>query len=327
MLDKTETRYWMNVPAQIGNGADLERDFKIAVHLTLYWAQAMSSTILCNVAHPSRDIAEKLKGLPVADHEFIMPDNKLWKPRLDELDLVQLPKEMKRTQVKKDIVSWSLGPTSLWLEKETFNGSCIYIVTVDINLSDQAYIVQKTRTVGGRLPAPGVTRNLKLISSVCGLYDAGIRFLPKPTFIDTPEDVEQLLIAAENPRRQQPIVAVAEANFEKQSDWKRDVEKYARESFTLQHVVAVTKQGVPHLQEMFGTHGMRMGSIKTYNSGFSLMDIQKLHPVTNWETIQEHRSGRAGMLERWRKRLMTQYAFLRHDGNSSNYKRFDKDEF
>jgi hypothetical protein len=143
------------------------------------------------------------------------------------------------------------------------------------------------------------------------LYDGEIRILPRAVRVHTAEDTETFVAMVLSTSRQQPVVAVAAADGEDEAAWLSDVENYAREAFALQHVVAITLRGARHVQKRLGQHGILLGAIKTYNAGFHMLDLQSAHPMTTHDAVIGHKNGRAGMLQRWRNRLMTRDAAAR----------------
>jgi hypothetical protein len=308
------TRSWIDVPALIGQGANPDLDFRLAVHLTIYWAQDMSGGPICKPVYPPKRLAEKLrKGLPLGSDEIAVLGEGVWPPTESAVHLTELPKHVSLTSVKKGRVAWTLFDDSLLLRKEVDVGAYTYVSDIKITAGDRVRLRQTVAHVGERAPVAGVPRNLKLISAVCGLYDGDFRMLPIPTVVHTPEDVETFLKLVLSQERMQPIIAVAMANMEAEDRWRSDLDASARESFALQHIVGITTEGVSHVREMLGAHGLKAGSIKTYNAGFSMLDVPSHHPMTSWNTIQTHDRGRIGMLDRWRKRLMSRDAYSRRE--------------
>jgi hypothetical protein len=315
MVGVPPNRFWMDIPAAVGEGR--YRDFQYAVHLTIYWAQDMSGGPICNPVHPPKRLAEKLrKALPISADEIALLGEGRWPPTEASLDLRDIPRNVPLTPVKLGRVTWMLSDEKLDLRKEVDMGAYTYSVHIDITATDHVRIRQTVTHMGERAPVPGVPRNLKLLSAICGLFDGDIRLLPVPMIVNTIDDVEAFLRLAENPDRLQPIIAVAMAEDESQNQWRGEVEDFAREAFALQHVVGVTVSGVARIREILGPHGLLPGAIKTYNAGFSLLDVPSDHQMTMWSTIREHNRGRVGMLKRWHRRLMSRDAYSRRDDPS-----------
>ena len=313
MRDIAIDRFWIDSSSIIGDGLFPSLDYERAVHLNVYWAQDMSDGPICNSAHPPKRLAERLRrGLPLSDEESVLLSEGRWPLPSEAFSLCSLPPLVDDAQVKGGgTTSWTLTKTSFFLRKIEPVRGCLYVAEVVIELGPPVRVRQRVMHVGTRAPVPGVIKSIKLVSSICGLYDGDVRMLPVPIRVDTIEDAERFIALIESGARQQPVVAVACARDESEEDWCTDAEEYAKEAFTLQHVAAITVRGTQHLREMLGPHGLQDGAIKTYNPGFTRFDEPQEHPMTLHHTVVEHPLGRRGMLARWRIRLMTTDAWER----------------
>jgi hypothetical protein len=306
------SRLWLDVAAYIGDGANPTLAFGMAVHLAIYAAQDLSDGPIFPTSHPPKRLAEKLRrGLPLSNEMVEMLGEGRWPLPESAFSIAQLPRAVPLTPVKEGSVAWRLTDEHLSLRKTVPVGEAKFVTDVEIAAGRRPTIRQKVGHIGGRSHVAGVPKGLKLISAVCGLYDGRTRLLPVPIYVDSDIDAEQFIKIAEDSERLQPLVAVAAKRGESHNEWIAEVETYAKEAFLLQQVAAVTARGVRALNDLLGSHGLPDGAIKTYNAGFSVLDLPTAHPLTAWETIQAHERGRAGMLERWRKRLMTRDAWDR----------------
>jgi hypothetical protein len=312
MFDLPLDRLWLDVSARIGNEYGAVCPFRIAVHLVLYAAQDLCDGPIAQTAHPPKQLAEKLRrGMPLSDEVIRELGRGRWPLCEADFNLSNLPRTVPMTQVKEGMVSWTLTDEKLLLRKRVAVRDSTYVTDVAITAAKLPQIRQTVGHIGGWSYAAGVPKGLKLISAVCGLYDGSIRMLPRPSIIDTDYDAEQFMIALEDGNRLQPFVAVAAMPGETEQELRADVEPYAKEAFTLQHVAALTVGGANALRRLLGPHALPDGAIKTYNAGFSRRDMPTNHPITIWQTIKAHERGRSGILERWRKRLMTRDAWDR----------------
>jgi hypothetical protein len=310
MTRASGSNLWLDIPIEIGDGANPERDYALAVHLTLYWAQNLRQGPVCNTISPTRQLAEQLrKGMPLSDEEISTLGLGYWPPADNDLNIDTLPPNVPPTALVDGPVEWTLSRERLKLYKETRARASTYVSDVEISAGATVRIRQTIGYRGPLVPAPGTPRNLKLISAVCGVYDGGIRCLPKPMLVDTLEDVEAFLAMLENADRKQYVVAIAATNGDGVDGWITDIEQYAREAFALQHVVAITSRGLSGVREMLGDHGLPPGAIKTYRPSFSVLDIQQAHRITSRAVVMQ--LGLAGTLNLWRKRLMERDAWDR----------------
>ena len=314
MPQHANVRFFIDIPVEVGNGSNPKRDFALAVHLTLYWAQDLSQSAICNTASPPRRLAEKLrKGIPLPHETIEALGEGRWPPTDDALDVGRIPGNVPPTALREGQVEWTLSGDHLRVHKETHLGGSTYVNDVEVFAGSVVRVRHRVGRRGAAIPVPGTPRNLKLISAVCGIYDGGVRFLPRPMRADSPEDVEVFLAMLENTDRQQPIVAVAAPDGEPDLGWASEIAEYALKAFALQHVVTMTANGRRIANERLGRHGLQAGAIKTYNARFHMLDAQGAHPMTTPAAIGEHERGLTGMLDRWRKRLITRDAFERRD--------------
>ncbi|MBL6081941.1 hypothetical protein JMJ56_28565 [Belnapia sp. T18] len=312
MFDMPLARLWLDIPANLGLGQDPDLTFRKAVHLALYAAQDLSNGPITATTHPPRRLAERLRrGLPLSDEEIYLLGEGRWPPPNEAFSLDSLPRSVPPTPVKEGTAAWTLGCDRLTVRKTVPVNGNVYIADLEIIAGPHPRLRQKVGQVGNRGYVAGVPKGLKLLSAMCGLYDGTIRMLPRPITVSTAGEAEAFVRAATDENRIQPLVAVAMTRGEAVEEWQADVEAYAKEAFTLQHVASVSVSGVRALYDLLGPHALPEGAIKTYNAGFSTLDVQAAHPVTTWETIQAHERGRTGMMERWRKRLMTRDAWAR----------------
>jgi hypothetical protein len=305
---------WLDISGEVGTGANPERDFALAVHLTIYWAQNSRKGPVCETVAPIRQLAEALrKGMPLPEEEISNLGLGYWPPTDNDLNIDKLPRNVPPTAVVDGSIKWTLSRKSLKLRKETFSKGAIYITVVELWVGAVVRIRQTLAHSGPRVPAPSAPRNLKLISAISGLYDGGIRCLPKSLWVDTPDDAERFLRLLEDADRKQYAVAISAADDVDVKCWTADVERYAKDAFALQHVVAITGRGRFNVRELIGHHGLPAGSIKTYRPGFSLFDVQQAHRITSQSAVME--LGLARTLDLWRKRLMERDAWDRRDGD------------
>jgi len=313
MLDLPVDRYWIDSSAIVGDGTAPVLDFRRAVHLTIYWGQDLSNGQVCTPAHPPKRLAEQQRrGFPLSDEETKSLGEGRWPLPAEAFEFSNLPWNVDEAPLKKGgTTSWHLTESSLHLRKSTPVTGCLYVGETLIESGPPVRIRQRVMHVGPRGPIPGVLQNMKLISSVCGLYDGGVRMLPLAREVRTEEDGERFAGLLESDLRQQPVMAVACTRGETEERWRADVASYAREAFTLQHVAAVTVGGVSYLDEILGSHALPEGAIKIYGPGFTPLDIPQTHPVTTYHSAIAHEGGRKGMLNRLRIRRMTQDAWER----------------
>ncbi len=313
MLELIGTLRWVDISATIGDRALLDRDFKLAVHLALYWGQEMRNGPICRTYHPPSDLIKILrKGVAATEAEVSELGQGYWPPRDDAFSLDALPRSVPDTQVKdarpQVSVAWDLNDTKLWLRKIVVDGGAQYKTTTEITRGREVGIRQIVETTGRGAHTPGMPVILKLLASTCGLYDGNVPISPRPLIVDSEEDARKFLAILESPMRRQPVVSVSRLASESETQWLIDVVEHAREAFGLQHVAGITPTGLQTLQKLLEFHAPPEGSIKTFRSGFSTLDVVKTHPATLHQAIVEHPKGRRGMLARWRKRMMTQDA-------------------
>jgi hypothetical protein len=316
LLLKVKTRRWIDISAIVGNSVLPNRDFELAVHLALYWGQEMRNGPICPTSHPPSDLVKILrKGIPATAEEVSRLGQGYWPPPDDAFSLEMLPRSVPNTKVKEGrlqvSVAWDLSDTQLSLRKSSVDGGAEYWTTTEITRGREVGIRQIVETTGRAAHIPGMPAILKLLASTCGLYDGDVPISPRALIVDTEEDVKKFLAILESPTRMQPLVSVSRIESESATEWLNDVVEHARESFGLQHVAGLTPSGLQTLHDLLGYHAPPEGSIKTFRSGFTLLDVVKVHPATLHQTILEHPKGRSGMLARWRKRMMTQDAWER----------------
>jgi hypothetical protein len=312
VTDLQLSRLWLDVAARIGDSTNPSLAFGMAVHLAIYAAQDLSDGPISPTSHPPKRLAEKLRrGMPLSDEMVELLGEGRWPLPESAFSIAQLPQTVPLTPVNEGSVAWKLTDEHLSLRKTVPVGENTFVTDVEIVAGRRPTIRQKVGHIGSKSHVAGVPKGLKLISAICGLYDGQTRLLPKPIYVDSDNDAERFINIAEDSERLQPLVAVAARRGESHDEWLAQVETYAKDAFLLQQVAAVTTRGVRALSDLLGSHGLPDGAIKTYNSGFSVLDLSTAHPLTAWETIQAHERGRAGMLERWRKRLMTRDAWNR----------------
>jgi len=204
-----------------------------------------------------------------------------------------------------------LNDTKLSLRKIVSDGGAQYRTTTEITRGREVGIRQIVETTGRGAHTPGMPVILKLLASTCGLYDGDVPISPRPFIVDSDEDAKKFLAILESPTRAQPVVSVSRLASESATQWLADVLEHGREAFGLQHVAGITPTGLQTLHDMLEFHTPPEGSIKTFRSGFTTLDVVNAHPATLHHAILEHPKGRRGMLARWRKRMMTQEAWER----------------
>lgn len=315
MSDAAVDRYWFDISAIIGDRQDPALCFRQAVHLSVYWGQAMSDGPVCAPVHPPKRLAERMRqGLPLSEDECRSLSAGKWPPPDEAFDLSTVPRVIDNVQTKDGgSVSWLIDDASMYLRKTTPIPQCMYVGEISIRYNVTTSIRQRAMHIGTRGPIPGVPKSLKLLSSICGLYDGGVRMWPEPTLVDTDADAKSLIALIESEERRQPVIAVACSMVDSVAEWRSVVEKFARDAFTLMHVAAVTARGAHHLQDLLGPHGIEDGAIKTFKPGFTRLDVPQFHPMTLHRNVLAHEQGREGMLTRWRNRVMTGEAWDRRD--------------
>ena len=312
MDDNHHRQHWLDITATIGDGSNPTLAYKMAVHTALYAAQDLCNGPVSATAHPPKRLTEKLRrGLPLSEEAIQAYGEGRWPPPDEAFSLDVLPASVRDEKVKEGIVTWELSPERLKLTKSVPVGGSVYEVEVDITAGPPPRIRQAVSHLGPRSHVAGVPRGFKLLAATCGLYDGRMRFLPRPMPVDSEQEVDEFVAVLLDENRTQPLVAVAAGAGESEADWMPEVNVYAKEAFGVQHVAAVTVRGAGCVRELLGSHGLLTGSIKTYRPGFSRLDVPSKHPMTSDRTIREHERGRAGMLERWRKRLMVRDAWDR----------------
>jgi hypothetical protein len=287
---------WIDIPATIGEGTDLE-DFRLAVHLTIYWAQDMTGGPLWKPYVPPRPLANKLcRAQPLSDAEIEQLGWGRWPPLPEELDLSEAPKEMPVMRVKKGLAGWKLDERGrFWLRKAV--GS--YVSDVKIRVDEESDRILLRQTVNGG--ETGVPRNLKMISSAIGLYDGDVRLLPVPMLVHTPQDVSDFIELLVHPERMQAMWLIAQDDDDDGVEWEAEVERFAHQSFGLQHVVGATLAGTEHLRNALGQHWVPPGAIRTFNADFTLDDDEQDHPIMMPRTVREYgRAEALANLHRWR---------------------------
>ena len=284
---------YIDIPATIGEGTD-RSDFELAVHLTIFWAQDMTGEPIWKPA-VSRLMASKLcRAMPLDEQDD--EDDEPWPPSREQLDLTAAPKEVPMQAVKKGFVGWLLEDDRFLLRKQL--GQFVSDVRIEIDPAAERILVRQTVTGG----VSGVPRNLKMISSAIGLYDGDVRLLPVPMTLNTAEDVGEFLELVQHPDRQQPMWAIGQEDDDP-TDAQVVVERFARDSFGLQHVVWVTLAGIGHMRYAMGPHAVLRGAIKTYKTGFKLTDEQEQHQIMTNRAVQSIGLANAlGML--LRRRMM-----------------------
>lgn len=315
MRDMVVDRYWIDSLAIVGDGSNEELDFRIAVHMTLYWGQDMTSALVCDLAHPPKRLSERLRrGMPLSLGEIAEFGEGRWPLPDEAFSLERLPATVDDAVVKEGgSVSWRLSPHRLFLRKLTPMQGMVYVGEVVVDRGPPVSIRQRMMRAGLRGPVPGIAKNLKLISAMRGLYDGGKRMLPVPMGVETEHDVEQLVSLLESDTRMQPVVVVAQARGEQEDAWRSELAEYAKEAFTVQHVAAVSLSGIRNLRDVLGEHALSEGAIKTFRQGFSQLDLVTAHPISSYQTVLSHEHGRAGLLKRWRIRTMGQDAWNRRE--------------
>ena len=273
---------WIDIPATIGEGTD-PKDFQLAVHLTIYWAQDMTGGPLWKPYTPPRLLANKLcRAEPLTDAEIEQLGNGRWPPSPEDIDLGDAPKEMPVMRVKKGLAGWKLGEGRFWLRKALGK----YVSDVRIKVDEDSDRILLRQTVNGG--ETGVPRNLKMISSAIGLYDGDVRLLPVPVLVHTPQDVSEFMELLEHPERMQAIWVIAQDITDDGVDWQTDVEKFARDSFGLQHVVGATVDGTQRMRDALGPLWVPPGAIRTFNADFSVDDDPEDHPIMMPRTVREY---------------------------------------
>jgi hypothetical protein len=305
---KVSTRRWVDISAVVGNGALPHRDFELAVHLALYWGQEMRNGPICSTVHPPSDLIKILrKGVAATEEELSKFGQGYWPPPDDAFCLDKLPSSVPDTKVREGrlqvSVAWDLSDTQLSMRKSLVDGGAEYRTTTEITRALGVGIRQIVETTGRGAHTPGTPVILKLLASTCGLYDGDVPISPRPLIVDTDEDAKKFCAILESPTRVQPLVSVSRTESESETQWLDDIVEHARESFGLQHVAGITPNGLQILHDLLEFHTPPEGSIKTFRSGFTTLDVVKAHPATLYQTILEHPKGRSGMLARWRKRM------------------------
>jgi hypothetical protein len=291
---------YIDIPATIGEGID-RRDFQLAVHLTIYWAQDMTGGPIWKPA-VSRLVASKLcRAMPLDEQEDEAEDAR-WPPSSEQLDLTAAPKEVPMQAVTKGFAGWLLEHDRFLLRKQL--GQFVSDVRIEINEAVDRITVRQTVTGG----VSGVPRNLKMISAAIGLYDGDVRLLPVPMTVDNEQDVAEFLELVEHPDRRQPMWAIAQQAADSTEE-QVVVERCARECFGLQHVVWVTLAGLGHMRYALGPHSVLRGAIKTYRPGFKLTDMQDQHQIMTNRAVQT--VGLANALDQLHRRRMMRDAVAR----------------
>jgi hypothetical protein len=296
---------WIDVPATVGESADY-KDFQLAVHCTLFWAQDFRSGPIWTTFLPKMLATELSRRAEPLDDEQLQALAGNWPPEPADLDLTEVPKLVKMRPVAKGEVGWSLEERQFLLRKR------LHRFTSDVRLwidqeRDRIFIRQ---TVSGGVT--GVPRNLKMISAAIGLYDGDVRMLPTPIEASTPDDIEDVMELLLHADRQQPIWLLMQSAYDDPEAWWSQVQRFARESFGLQHVVAVTVSGIEPLHHVLGQFTPAPGAIRTFNVGFSLMDDPLEHPLLRADKVREY--GLAASLEFLHQRRMRREAMRRKYG-------------
>lgn len=296
---------WIDVSARIG-GDDPDLAFCTAVHIAIYWAQDLCGGPITRTTHPASKLTKKLKrGLPLPNEEVRILGDGRWPPSPEAFSLDCIPRVIPITEVKEGTATWTLDDERLLLTKSVVISGTLLTHDIEITAGPQPMVRQRAREAGRGKHDPGVPVSLKLMAAICGLFDGNTRFTPEPLLVHTEEDVELFLNVLKDPERRQPLIAVAADDGSPDDTWLPDVEQAAKNSIMLQHFAAITKDGLTLINDALGSHGMAPGAIKTFRAGFSSLDIPDRHPATSRGAVADHHLGRAGMLERWRKRLMT----------------------
>lgn len=287
---------WIDIPATIGEGTEPE-DFRLAVHLTIYWAQDMMDGPHWKPYMPPRLLANKLcRAAPLTDAEIEQLGDGRWPPTPEQLDLSEAPKEMAVLPVKKGMAGWKLDDGGrFWLRKQLGR----FVSDVMIKVDEESDRILLRQTVNGG--ETGVPRNLKMISSAIGLYDGDVRLLPVPMLVHTPEDVRDFMELLDHPERLQALWVIAQDVGDDGAEWQDEVERFARQSFGLQHVIGATVEGTKRLHDVLGHHWVPPGAIRTFNAGFAMEDDQSEHPIMMPRTVREYgRAEALTQLHRWR---------------------------
>ena len=300
----------------MGDRTAPDLDFKQAVHFSLYWAQDLRQGPICQTSPTPRALFKRARsGLPLTPEEILVLGEGQWPPPAELLDINGLPNEVVEDATKNGRVSWKLNESRLVLRKLTPRPGCTFVTDLEIV---RGHLGPSIRVmlghIGGYAPVPGTPVVMKVLSSVCGLYDGGVRLLPCARLVDTPEDAEEFVRDLEDMERQRPIVTVvAPRDHDDYPAWRVQVDACAKEAFALQHVVCVTRDGLQQLQELLGPHAPKEGSVKTYHSGFSHFDLKQAHPVMGNRTIESHETGLEGVLRELTTRMAAKDARVQRD--------------
>lgn len=302
MSNEQAVRSWLDISARVGDQTEPDMVFKQAVHLSLHWAQDLSQKPICRTAPIPRRLFERARsGVPFTQKEVVDLGAGRWPLQAEQLGFGDLPRQVTEGRTNKDgVVTWTLDESRLVLKKLTPGQGCTFVTDLEIVRDYRGTSIRvMSGHLGGYAYVPGTPVVLKVLSSMYGLFDGGVRLLPSVRLIDTPEDAETFVFELEDLERQRPIVtAVMPQDDEDYAPWRAQLDACAKESFGLQHVSSITYAGLQHVQELLGSHAPQAGCVKTYHPGFSQLDLKQAHPMIGHHTIEAHESGLEGVLRK-----------------------------
>ena len=256
-----------------GSGDRADRDFALAVLMTLRWAQDRRSGPICDTLPISEELDDVIRsGLP--------PEGMAgWPPSDADLDLSRLPAEVPPTQVNaRRSLTWRLTPERLDLTLETQMKGAEHRVVVEIAAGEDVRMRVRLWQATGHF-VPGAPRCLRMVSSACdGLFDEGWQILPNPMPVDDEEAAATLAELVRSPERRLPVVVFCSPTANPAAV-ERVAGKFAFDAFPIAHVALVSGAGYRAVTEMLPDHPPVSSRLRTFKPGYTDMDVADSHPV------------------------------------------------
>jgi hypothetical protein len=235
-------------------GTDADEAIRLARHELLAWFEEKGVRNMPAAAHDGAAFEiDATEGMPISVEAF----DGVWAARFDTAD-GRINGRLWRTEV----ILGKLGTRPL----------------VGVRLT-------AISLVPGVPLRPSVPRVVRRLVKTPGLIDYGARITEKAWFVDTEDDVDQLLALLENPRRTRPVHVVCE---DAEGVPLVDPTELAQRMAGLSHVVHLSAQGASYLKRRLGPElGVWGPALRTYTPGFTQGCAPTNHPFATLKTLRE----------------------------------------